>query len=57
MTNNILLLILIGCALAVFHIPSVVVTLTLIGGLSFLAIKLFWNMMQMFSSSAGTTNA
>ena len=52
MTNNILVLILIVVALAVLHIPSIVTTLAGIGGLSFLAIKMFWNMMQLFSSSA-----
>ena len=44
MTNPILILVLIGLALAVLHIPSILITVTVITGLSFLAIKLFWNM-------------
>ena len=52
MTNNILFLIVIGLALAVFHIPSVIVPVVAIAALSFFAIKLFWRMMQSFSSSA-----
>ncbi len=52
MTSNILFLILIGVALAILHIPSIVMTLIIIGGLSFLSITLFWRVMLMFSSSA-----
>lgn len=52
MTNHILFLIVAGIALAVLHIPSVVITLGVIGGLSFFAIKFFWRTMQLFSSSA-----
>ncbi|MEL6489484.1 MAG: hypothetical protein AAFQ95_05925 [Cyanobacteria bacterium J06621_3] len=52
MTKHILLLVLIGLALAVFHIPSVIVPVAAIATLSFFTIKLFWRMMQSFSSSA-----
>lgn len=52
MTNHILLLILVGLALAVLHIPSVIITLVIIGTLSFFTIKMFWHTMQLFSSSA-----
>jgi len=52
MTNNILLLVLAGLALAVLHIPSVVITLGIIGTLVFFTIKLCWHTMQLFSSSA-----
>ncbi len=52
MTNSILFLIVAGIALAVLHIPSVVTTLAIIGGLSFFTIRLFWRAMQLFSSSA-----
>jgi len=52
MTHTILLLIVAGIALAVLHIPSVVITLGIIGGLSFFTIKIFWRTMQLFSSSA-----
>ncbi|MGB3572552.1 MAG: hypothetical protein WA783_16490 [Phormidesmis sp.] len=52
MTNNILFLILIGIALAILHIPSIMITLIIIGGLSCLSIMLFWRVLLMFSSSA-----
>ncbi|MEM6868835.1 MAG: hypothetical protein AAGB19_01945 [Cyanobacteria bacterium P01_F01_bin.3] len=51
MTNSILVLIIAGILLAIFHIPSVVITLGVIGGLAFFTIKLFWRAMQLFSAS------
>lgn len=57
MTNNILFLILIGIALAILHIPSIMITLIIIGGLSFLSIMLFWRVLMLFSSSAPASKA
>jgi len=50
MNKTILCLVLLGIGLTILHIPNVVVHLGIISGLLILTIKLFWAMMQSFSS-------
>ena len=49
MNKSILLLSLLGIALAILHIPAVMMPLALISVLVFLTVKLFWNAMNIFS--------
>ncbi|MEL6900079.1 MAG: hypothetical protein AAFP07_03935 [Cyanobacteria bacterium J06606_4] len=51
MDKSILCLALLGVALAILHVPSVMLTLAIIFGLLSLSIKLFWSMLQSFSAS------
>ena len=52
MDKTILCLMLLGIGLTLLHVPSVVLTLGVILGLVGLTVKLFWSMMQAFSSNA-----
>lgn len=51
MDKSILSLMIVGAALVMVHVPHVVLTLGIIGGLSVVAIKLIWMVMQEFSES------
>ncbi|MEL6468458.1 MAG: hypothetical protein AAFQ74_01915 [Cyanobacteria bacterium J06623_4] len=51
MDKSILCLAVLGVALAILHVPSVMLTLAIIFGLLSLSIKLFWSMLQSFSAS------
>ncbi|MGB3292640.1 MAG: hypothetical protein WBB01_06630 [Phormidesmis sp.] len=54
MDKSILSLIVIGIALAFLHVPHTVLTLGIIGFLAIAAIKLFWTVLEIFSTpSAG----
>jgi hypothetical protein len=52
MNKNILLLVIIGVALAILHVPEVTLTLALIAGLAIAAIRLSWIVLQAFSTPA-----
>ncbi len=51
MDKSILSLIIAGVALVMVHVPHVGLTLGIIGGLSIVAIKLIWMVIQEFSQS------
>ena len=50
MDKTILFLLVVGIALALLHVPSVLVPLIVIGGSAIAAIKLFWTILQAFST-------
>jgi hypothetical protein len=50
MNRNILLLMMIGVALAIFHVPELTLTLGIIGGLAIATIRLFWIVLRAFSA-------
>jgi hypothetical protein len=50
MNKNILLLMMLGVALAIFHVPELTLTLGVISGLVIAAIRLFWLLLQAFSA-------
>lgn len=52
MNKNILLLVIVGTALAIFHMPEVTLTLGIIGCLAIAAIRLSWLVLQAFSTPA-----
>lgn len=51
MNKSILSLIIIGIALGMVHTPNVLLALVMIAGLVTLSVKLFWGIMQAFSSN------
>ncbi|MEL6552199.1 MAG: hypothetical protein AAFQ63_01865 [Cyanobacteria bacterium J06621_11] len=55
MNKSILLLSLLGIALAILHIPAVMMPLAIIATLVFLTIKVFWSTMNVFSESNRST--
>ena len=55
MNKSILLLSLVGIALAILHIPDVMMPLALISVLVFLAVKFFWSAMNVFSGENRST--
>lgn len=50
MDKTIFSLLIIGIALATLHVSSVLVPLLIIGGLAIATIKLFWKVLQAFST-------
>lgn len=52
MNITILCLVLAVLALTILHVPSVVLTLAIVACLVGLSVKLFWAMLQTFSSTA-----
>jgi len=50
MNKTILCLLLLGVGLAILHVPEAVIHVGVISGLLVLTIKLFWAMIQSFSS-------
>ena len=55
MNMSILLLSLVGMALAILHIPDVMMPLALISVLVFLAVKFFWSAISAFSEDNRST--
>ncbi len=51
MNKSILFLVVFGFALAVFCVPHAMLTLSIIIGLVILSIKLFWKVLEGFSTS------
>ncbi len=49
MNKSILSLIAVGIALSILHVPEIMVTVGIIGGLAILAIKLCWSVLQSYS--------
>lgn len=57
MNKSILSLILVGLVLGMVHTPDVLLALVIIAGLVTLSVKLFWGVMQAFSSTGRHKNA
>lgn len=51
MNKSILSLIILGLVLGMVHTPNVLLALVMIAGLVILSVKLFWGIMQAFSSA------
>lgn len=56
MNKSILSLIIVGLILGMVHTPNVLLALVMITGLVTLSVKLFWGIMQAFSSAGRHKN-